>query len=246
MLGKAAETSTTGLTYPYNDSDGKRQKATIEHIFPALEEAGPSQQSSQSAATSGRAAAPWQVGWQMNERNVYWNDDLKLRLIKRIAGDELGISDAEMDERLQQLGALLPGLESRLGKAPPKLVARLAANTGLVAQRLLQLKSLFPQANLSAMVNNRLTLLLDDDMEQLAAASARLRELIPAINVDRFVEMFPLVLDVECFEMALEDARRIMPGMDVTAMLRSNPDVILSLVKGKNLIPYDQISNPWS
>lgn len=29
-------------------------------------------------------------------------------------------------------------------------------------------------------------------------------------------------------------------------MLRNNPDVILSLVKGKNLIPYDQISNPWA
>ncbi len=28
-------------------------------------------------------------------------------------------------------------------------------------------------------------------------------------------------------------------------MLRANPDVILSLVKGKNMIPYDQIENPF-
>ncbi|EFJ50641.1 hypothetical protein VOLCADRAFT_120611 [Volvox carteri f. nagariensis] len=191
------------------------------------------------------------VGWQMNERNVYWNDDLKTRLIKRIASDELGISDEDMDERLQQLGALLPGLQSRLakvswGSAPPKLVARLAANTGEVAQRLLRLKITFPQANLSTMVGNRLSLLLDDEMGQVEAAAERLRELLPGIHLDRFVETFPLVLDVECFEMALEDARRILPGTDVTAMLRSNPDIILSLVKGKNLIPYDQISNPWT
>ncbi|KAG2446366.1 hypothetical protein HXX76_000952 [Chlamydomonas incerta] len=182
----------------------------------------------------------------MNERNVYFTDDLKVRLIKRVASDELGISDEEMESRLQQLGALLPGLESRLGKAPPKLVARLAANIGQVAVRLLALKALFPQADLSAMVNNRLGLLLDDDMAQLQAAEPRLRQLLPDINVDRFVETFPLVLDVECFEMALEDARRIMPGINVTSMLRNNPDVILSLVKGKNLIPYDQISNPWA
>lgn len=44
----------------------------------------------------------------------------------------------------------------------------------------------------------------------------------------------------------LQDAKRIMPGMDITQMLRSNPDMILSLQKGKNLIPYDQIDNPWS
>ncbi|KAG2492574.1 hypothetical protein HYH03_009235 [Edaphochlamys debaryana] len=186
------------------------------------------------------------MGWQVNERNVYWNDDLKYRLIKRIASDELGLSDSDMDERMQQLGALLPGLQRRLGNAPPKLVARLAADPGAVAERLLRLRLAFPQADLTAMVSNRLALLLDDDMGAVEAAGGRLRELLPGINVDRFVETFPLVLDVECFEMALEDARRIMPGMDVNAMLRSNPDMILSLVKGKNMIPYDQIANPWA
>lgn len=86
----------------------------------------------------------------MNERNLVWNDDLKVRLIKvrratclhdltgwgssrvrlhhatlltqtrmpccaqRIASDELGISEEEMDWRLQQLTNLLPGLEARL------------------------------------------------------------------------------------------------------------------------------------
>jgi hypothetical protein len=46
--------------------------------------------------------------------------------------------------------------------------------------------------------------------------------------------------------LVLQDAKRIMPGIDITQMLRSNPDMILSLQKGKNLIPYDQIDNPWS
>lgn len=37
-----------------------------------------------------------------------------------------------------------------------------------------------------------------------------------------------------------------MPGTDVAQMLRSNPDMILSLMSGKSMIPYDQVANPWS
>jgi hypothetical protein len=96
------------------------------------------------------------------------------------------------------------------------------------------------------MVGNRLSLLLDDDLDQLTQAAQRLRELLPNLRVDCFVEAYPLVLDVDDFEMALADAKRIMPHIDVQQMLRSNPDMILSLQKGKNLIPYDQIANPWS
>lgn len=44
----------------------------------------------------------------------------------------------------------------------------------------------------------------------------------------------------------MQDAKRIMPNMDVPKVLRTNPDMVLSLQKGKNLIPYDQIPNPWS
>lgn len=58
--------------YPYNDSDGKRQKATIEHVF-VTEGA---------AAAVEAAQAPWLLGWQMNERNMVWNDQLKLQLIQ--------------------------------------------------------------------------------------------------------------------------------------------------------------------
>lgn len=43
-----------------------------------------------------------------------------------------------------------------------------------------------------------------------------------------------------------QDAKRIMPGCDVVQLLRSNPDMVLSLVKGKNLLPYDEYKNPVS
>lgn len=232
--------------FDYNGSDGRTQKATLEHVFSHLERTqGPG-----SASVSGRGTvkptAPWMVGWQMNERNISWDDELKLRLIKRIASEELGISDEEMEWRLQQLALLLPDLHSRLAGAPPKLVARLCAYIDTIGHRILRLKSIFPQADVITMVNNRLTLVLDDDLDAVAAAADRLKTLLPALNVDKFVEIFPVVLDVDSFEVALADARRLMPNVDVVKMLRNEPQMILSLIKGKNLIPYDELANPWS
>ena len=77
-------------------------------------------------------------------------------------------------------------VQSRLVGAPPKLVARLAAQTSQVALRVLQLKDCFPTADVSAMLNNRLTLLLDDDIEKVRDAGHRLRSALPDIDVDRW------------------------------------------------------------
>ena len=55
-----------------------------------------------------------------------------------------------------------------------------------------------------------------------------------------------MVLDYECFEMAMQDAKRIMPQSDMTQLLRNDPDVIMSLMKGKSMIVYDHFDNPWS
>ena len=142
-----------------------------------------------------------------------WNDELKVALIKRIASDELGISDEEMEWRLDQLATLLPGafrpcegcsryqngkacrlplkprgsgpclaigamltvpgawstcagLVPRLMRAPPAMVARAAAHTVEIGHRLLRIKAAFPEANCMDMISNRMSLLLDDDMEQ--------------------------------------------------------------------------------
>lgn len=53
-------------------------------------------------------------------------------------------------------------------------------------------------------MSGRLTLLLDEDLEELAAAADRLRGLLPHLCVDRFVEAFPQALDVHDFEVALQ------------------------------------------
>lgn len=63
--------SKTDSFYLYNSgSPTERKKATIEHVY---QEKGSERQGT---------PAPWNMGWQMNERNLVWNDDLKGRLLK--------------------------------------------------------------------------------------------------------------------------------------------------------------------
>lgn len=167
---------------------------------------------------------------------------------QRVASERLGITEDELDARLSELVALLPDLRDRLPSAPVDMVARLASTTRRTAARLLRIKAAFPRADAGAMVGARLGLLLDDDasLPDLEAAAARLRALLPGLDADRFAEAFPAVLDVDDFERALDDARRLMPGADVAAMLRADPGLVMSLMKGKHLITYDQIDNPFT
>ncbi|GFH17858.1 uncharacterized protein HaLaN_14572 [Haematococcus lacustris] len=95
------------------------------------------------------------------------------------------------------------------------------------------------------MVNNRMSLLLDDDMAEVEQAALRLRQLLPGMNVDAFVTDYPLVLDTDCLERALEDCRLLLPGVDPVVLLRVEPERVVSLVKGRALLPYDQLPNPW-
>ena len=42
-----------------------------------------------------------------------------------------------------------------------------------------------------------------------------------------------------CLPVLPQDAKRLMPKMDIAHTLRTNPEMVLSFQKGKNLIPFD-------
>lgn len=269
--------------YPYVSPEG-RNKATIEHIF--APDSSSQDEDEDATATAARAArrhersllsgsgggdkgAPWHVGWQMSERNLVWNDDLKLRLIKRTAAQKLNLTDDELERRLALLTPLLPrSLGPLLARASADTCIRLASNTSAVASRLLRLKALFPLANIEEMVAGRLSLLLDEDLGDVAAARERLDAHVllgpSRVCVDRFVEAFPVVLSARGaeFERAVEDAFRLLPALQryearggvrdpegaaaLAQLLRADADKVISLMKGSCLVTYDQVSNPFT
>ena len=60
------------------------------------------------------------------------------------------------DCRPQVLGALLPGISAhRLRQLPAGLLRQLAADVGRVCARLVELRALFPGANIVELVNRR-------------------------------------------------------------------------------------------
>ncbi len=201
-LSQTAEASSSSQTadtpiadYSYTASDGTtQQKATLERVWGPLQRDAASRSDTDSSGTVGTY-----MTYQINERNLVWNDDLKVRLIKvrgrvegtssedsprgaqlsadtlalcsvvraprcrrtsvehgcvwgplyvqRVAAQQMGVSDEEMDWRLNQLANLLPGLVPTLLRAPPHLVARAAAHTEQIANRLLRLKIAFPSVS---------------------------------------------------------------------------------------------------
>lgn len=49
------------------------------------------------------------------------------------------------------------------------------------------------------------------------------------------------MLSIDSFKQAVQDARRLMPNADIDNMLETDPDFVLSLQKGSDMIPYDAV-----
>ena len=75
------------------------------------------------------------------------------------------------EERLTDLSQLLPNLISKMAIMGPDNIAKLAADPSSVALKLVQLKGIFPEANTSRMVAHRMGLILQDNLEDVAAAA---------------------------------------------------------------------------
>lgn len=61
------------------------------------------------------------------------------------------------------------------------------------------------------------------------------------ITCCRLVEEHPTLLDVQAFETAISDAKHVIPGLDVSHMMRYNPALIFGFQRGSQMIPYDEV-----
>jgi len=214
--------------FTYQGNDG-RMKATFEQ---ALKHGGGFQ----------TTKAPWEFGYQMSEKNLVWHDDLKARLYARVASEELNISEKELEQLLEQLRALLPDASEKLVNMPIKTLSRLIAEIDSIPERLMQLKMTFPMANASLLAIRNPELVLGFDAEQLEFIANELRSMFPRLEMDKLVEENPSMLDIEELRVAMEEAKRIMPNLDIQQAMASDPQLILSFQRGTQMIPYDPVS----
>ena len=103
-----------------------------------------------------------------------------------MAAEKLKVSEEAFSQKLEALQHLLPGLLTKVAVMGPDRLAQLAANPSQLAQKLVRLKQIFPQADTSRMVAHQMSLVLKDDLEKIAAAADELRSILPTVNVDKY------------------------------------------------------------
>jgi len=190
----------------------------------------------------GRTSPPWEVVSQLNEKNLVWSTDLQARLLKSVVAKDLELPEEEVEKRLVDLQNLMPDMAPKLPTMKASLVGGLVRDTGAVAQRLLQLKEIFPGGNVSLLGTRCPSLMLtgEEQLEELREKAVRLRQELPAVNIDRLVSEHPNeVLRVDSFLEAIEEAKRLIPTIDIDDMLATNPTRVFSFERGSNLIPGD-------
>ena len=72
-----------------------------------------------------------------------------------------------------------------LSQMKAQLLVRLAADVERLAQRLMDLKTIFPSANVSLMVSRAPVLALMDDLEPIQKGAAAFRKLLPNADLDK-------------------------------------------------------------
>lgn len=176
--------------------------------------------------------APWSLTFDLRERETEWTEENKARLIALVAAQQLSLPMAEMEARLEALMVMLPDLAGCIPRLQPSLLAALTSDLSTTSSRLLGLRELLPDANVSALVAARPQLLLQDTAEVQASVAA-LQQLLGVEHVDRLVEVQPLFLVTECVQQVLGEIQRLMPNANAAALLVSDPDWLLRVQRGQ-------------
>lgn len=167
-----------------------------------------------------------------------WDEEAKMTLAVEVVAEELGTTSGIVRSKIDELTKLLPGLEKRVANMKKAHLARLAASTGDVANKLVVLNELFPGANVGDLCARRPDVLVMT-VEEMRSAAEKLRSVFEGYDYERMVENQPLFLNPEAVDDAVKKAGILMPNTDVGWFFERDPDQIMALQSRDNLIPYD-------
>eukprot|EP01025_Chloroclados_australasicus_P029186 TRINITY_DN2904_c1_g1_i3.p1 TRINITY_DN2904_c1_g1~~TRINITY_DN2904_c1_g1_i3.p1 ORF type:complete len:208 (-),score=32.35 TRINITY_DN2904_c1_g1_i3:301-924(-) len=135
----------------------------------------------------------------------------------------------QVNEEMQDLADLLPGLAFRLDRIKASLLMRLLQNKAQVGDALLALKAEFPDADIEAMVSRYPSMLLAFSASELADRASALRSALPDVdNIDEVVEMEPRLLEVDVGAV-LREVQRLLPGKNPQDFLSQQPSRVLDM-----------------
>eukprot|EP00240_Pyramimonas_obovata_P012515 CAMPEP_0118930680 /NCGR_PEP_ID=MMETSP1169-20130426/7278_1 /TAXON_ID=36882 /ORGANISM="Pyramimonas obovata, Strain CCMP722" /LENGTH=238 /DNA_ID=CAMNT_0006873065 /DNA_START=263 /DNA_END=979 /DNA_ORIENTATION=- len=143
------------------------------------------------------------------KKHTNWVDTIKAEAQKPATPGKPPFTPVEeVEERLNQLVLLLPDLAPVMHEFhEPQIIARMCADIPSLFHRLLDLRRLFPDANISHLVMRSKLWLADPtvDMHIVELVHSRFIEQYPDIEMDRILEAFPWLLNLEDMQHFTQD-----------------------------------------
>jgi len=182
--------------------------------------------------------APWARTFHLNERNLVWHEDFKKRLYNKIAAEELGLSESDLESYLERLYVLMPDAADKMANMSLSTLSEFIKCIDILPYKLMILKRVFPGANASLLAIRTPDLVLHDTYseERIEMIATELQRMFPRLNIDALVEENPSMLDIEGLKHAMEEAKIIMPTIDIEHAMGSDPQLILGFQRGSNMI----------
>eukprot|EP00891_Asterochloris_glomerata_P002106 jgi/Astpho2/2106/Aster-x0082 len=148
-----------------------------------------------------------------------------------------GLTEDDFKHAIQELVHLMPAMEQRLLRLQPAMLAAWARDPGAVAAKLLQLRSWMPRVDVSRLVVNSPSLLMEQNFQKVEAALVQLHAHLPESSVASLVQRQTLYL-TEDLEYLLAEVKRLFGMPDDDAALRvieHNPDVVMEVTSNRHL-----------
>ncbi|KAK9813660.1 hypothetical protein WJX73_002170 [Symbiochloris irregularis] len=176
---------------------------------------------------------PWVTIFDLRERDSAWLDSQQAALVKAFAQKELNMDSEELEELLTQLSTLLPDIGGRVSAMRPKNLAALLRDKDKVAERLVQLRQLLPELDVSALVARQPDLLAQEP----ETVKHNLETVASTLNVQPeglqdLLSQQAWFVDPEHVNHVLDELSRLMPGKDARQFLVADPSWLLKVERG--------------
>ena len=148
--------------------------------------------------------------------------------ISRSIQDKLNLSEDEVNERLEELGTLLPDLKSRLLVTEIPILSGLLQDLPVLAINLMKFKEALPGINLSALISKHPTLLLEWTPGKIKARVEEMKDQLPGLDIILLIEAEPHYLNVD-LPAVIADIERLLPALNPIHVLATSPELVLSM-----------------
>eukprot|EP00879_Flechtneria_rotunda_P012201 GHRR01012742.1.p1 GENE.GHRR01012742.1~~GHRR01012742.1.p1 ORF type:complete len:182 (+),score=56.97 GHRR01012742.1:452-997(+) len=152
----------------------------------------------------------------------------QIALVKIWLAEKLQLPQPQVEERLGELGNLLPDLVGKMERARADILYELLKDPTATAQRLLALREVLPRCNVSALVAGYPTLMLGMKIEEVQQQVRQMRRKLPGVDVDALIAQEPMLLRADLPRLMSELAR-LLPNADPVKFISSNPQMVLGM-----------------